>query len=94
VPHGHRNYRSRSGETPLDENKPIPEAVRPTMFCTLEDVIEELLHEEIYDEEDIERRQSQSGHPALHIKSDRSSQPYSPPPIVFSSNKLPLLEGA
>jgi len=43
----------------LDENKPIPEAVRPTMFCTLEDVIEELLHEEIYDEEDVERRQSQ-----------------------------------
>jgi len=39
----------------LDDETPIPEDARPTMFCTLEDVIEELLKEEIYDEEDIEK---------------------------------------
>jgi len=44
----------------LDENEPIPEHARPTMFCTLEDIIEELLKEEIYDEEDIERINTQS----------------------------------
>ncbi|CAK9088828.1 unnamed protein product [Durusdinium trenchii] len=32
----------------------IPEDARPTMFCSLEDVIEEMLKEEIYDEEDKE----------------------------------------
>jgi len=33
-------------------NTPIPVEARPTMFCTLEDVIEELLKEEIHDEDD------------------------------------------
>eukprot|EP00418_Pyrodinium_bahamense_P095503 CAMPEP_0179025836 /NCGR_PEP_ID=MMETSP0796-20121207/8198_1 /TAXON_ID=73915 /ORGANISM="Pyrodinium bahamense, Strain pbaha01" /LENGTH=478 /DNA_ID=CAMNT_0020721885 /DNA_START=288 /DNA_END=1720 /DNA_ORIENTATION=+ len=38
----------------LRSGRPIPEGIRPTMFCTLEDVIEELMKEEIYDEEDVE----------------------------------------
>jgi len=38
----------------LRSREPIPEGIRPTKFCTLEDVIEELMKEEIYDEEDVE----------------------------------------
>jgi Mg2+/Co2+ transporter CorC len=45
-------------QTALDDELPIPEHARPTMFCTLEDVIEELLKEEIYDEEDVECRRN------------------------------------
>eukprot|EP00927_Polykrikos_kofoidii_P014668 TRINITY_DN1646_c0_g2_i1.p1 TRINITY_DN1646_c0_g2~~TRINITY_DN1646_c0_g2_i1.p1 ORF type:complete len:556 (+),score=95.38 TRINITY_DN1646_c0_g2_i1:118-1668(+) len=35
-------------------NEPTPKHAQPTMFCSLEDVIEEMLKEEIYDEEDVE----------------------------------------
>lgn len=38
----------------LRRREPIPEGIRPTKFCTLEDVFEELMKEEIYDEEDVE----------------------------------------
>mmetsp|Transcript_98082 Transcript_98082/g.199185 ORF Transcript_98082/g.199185 Transcript_98082/m.199185 type:complete len:439 (+) Transcript_98082:1-1317(+) len=39
----------------LEEHRPIPEDARPKLFCSLEDVIEAMLKEEIYDEEDAER---------------------------------------
>eukprot|EP00933_Yihiella_yeosuensis_P026511 TRINITY_DN20591_c1_g1_i1.p1 TRINITY_DN20591_c1_g1~~TRINITY_DN20591_c1_g1_i1.p1 ORF type:complete len:351 (+),score=59.37 TRINITY_DN20591_c1_g1_i1:1023-2075(+) len=38
----------------MTKKTPIPDIARPTMFCSLEDVIEEMLKEEIYDEEDKE----------------------------------------
>eukprot|EP00927_Polykrikos_kofoidii_P053595 TRINITY_DN4819_c0_g1_i3.p1 TRINITY_DN4819_c0_g1~~TRINITY_DN4819_c0_g1_i3.p1 ORF type:complete len:507 (-),score=94.26 TRINITY_DN4819_c0_g1_i3:160-1680(-) len=36
------------------QQKPIPLHAQPIMFCSLEDVMEELLADEIFDEEDIE----------------------------------------
>ncbi|CAE8652863.1 unnamed protein product [Polarella glacialis] len=38
----------------MRQQEHIPQRARPTMFCSLEDVIEEMLKEEIYDEEDKE----------------------------------------
>jgi len=53
----------------LEQKQPIPEAARPFMFCTLEDVIEELLKEEIYDEEDNEKGLRQDSANPAKIKS-------------------------
>lgn len=52
----------------------IPVAARPLMFCSLEDVIEEMLKEEIYDEEDKELQrhapvQSEDSSPARRPRS-------------------------
>jgi len=38
----------------------IPHQARPTKFCSLEDVIEEMLKEQIYDEEDLEHGRDHS----------------------------------
>lgn len=46
---------SKSLQGSLKEPIRIPLNARPTMFCSLENVIEEMLMEKIYDEEDIER---------------------------------------
>jgi len=47
----------------------IPSAARPTMFCSLEDVIEEMLKEEIFDEEDKELQR----HAPVHASAGDSS---------------------
>lgn len=54
-----------------DKGLPIPEAARPTAFCSLEDVIEEMLAEEIYDEGDMEQMAKDS--PGLRSPSVASS---------------------
>lgn len=47
----------------------IPSAARPTMFCSLEDVIEEMLKEEIFDEEDKELQR----HAPIHASAGDSA---------------------
>jgi len=49
----------------LREKRRIPLEARPTMFCSLEDVLEEMLKEEIYDEVDIDHGRGPPSRPGL-----------------------------
>eukprot|EP00927_Polykrikos_kofoidii_P014669 TRINITY_DN1646_c0_g3_i1.p1 TRINITY_DN1646_c0_g3~~TRINITY_DN1646_c0_g3_i1.p1 ORF type:complete len:512 (+),score=95.88 TRINITY_DN1646_c0_g3_i1:114-1649(+) len=49
-------------------NEPAPKGAQPTMFCSLEDVIEEMLKEEIYDEEDVEHHRDWSDTSAAGLR--------------------------
>jgi len=56
----------------LREGRPIPEVARPHMFCSMEDVLESMLKEEIFDEVDAQRWKSitqQSLSPTYKIRS-------------------------
>jgi len=59
----------------LDDGTPIPLDARPTLFCSMEDVLEEMLKEEIYDEDDRELQLAARNSPPHHsVLSSASSR--------------------